>query len=82
MNSPVCTGDLRIRRSAEVASNTLQKKKKKMGVKQREGKDKILSGFDKLLTVANFMPQDLHTRRDFNGKKKLYPILKVKQAIH
>lgn len=52
--------DLRIQRSAEVAIHTL--KRQKVAAKQREDKYKILSGSEKLLTVANFMPQDLHTR--------------------
>lgn len=52
--------DLRIQRSAEVAIHTL--KRQKVAAKQREDKYKILSGSEKLFTVANFMPQDLHTR--------------------
>jgi len=34
-----------------------------VAVKQSEGKDKTLSGSDKLFTAANFMPQDAYQER-------------------
>lgn len=64
INFPVFTGDLSIQWSAEVTIKTLKKKRTKKKTKvvvKRKGK------MEYYMVLTNFMPQDLHTRRDFIG---------------
>lgn len=57
--------------SLQLALKKAQNKNKRQTTQTVAGgkENKVLNGSDKLLMIANFMPLDLHTMTDVNGKK-------------